>query len=111
MSPEHIHNNINQHVRGLQGVQSETVSDPDSDELKTSLNLFTFLGSFLFPPYSESNHIKSNQFDPYSRKSQSRGLSGHRLYSERHPLSLDPRSEEKLAILGKMTFLQGEKQM
>ena len=41
-----------------------------------------------------SNQIKSNQFYLYSPKSQSHCLSGlYNLYSEQHPLSLDPRFE------------------
>ena len=53
----------------------------------------------------QSNQIKSNQFYLYSPKSQSHCLSVlYNLYSEQHPLSLDPRFE-----WGKTSHVDGEK--
>ena len=60
---------------------------------------------FATPTFSCSNQIKSNQFYLYSPKSQSHCLSGlYNLYSEQHPLSLDPRFE-----LGKTSHVDGKK--
>ena len=49
---------------------------------------------FIDFPSGAANQTKSNQFYLYSPKSQSHCLNGlYSLYSEQHPLSLDPRFE------------------
>ena len=62
--------------------------------LEPQAAILLLLGRDVIQAHKVLEQIKSNQFYLYSPKSQSHCLSGlYNLYSEQHPLSLDPRFE------------------